>query len=415
MLSSMMTHSRMPAPVREGTRGLGLGLATLLLACALLFAAANGAAAAVFGSQAQAHAALSAVLAKYEQIAAAGGWPSIPPGPRVDQGMKDPRIPLVRQHLLITGDLPMSQGAALPGAADVLDKALAQALRLYQSRHGLGVHGALDDKTAAAMSVPVAVRVAVLRLNLKRLARMPDMGERYLLVNVPAKELFVIEGGRVTFVNRVSVGRPDRQTPELKSAVSRIELNPYWTVPSRIATVDLLPMIKADPNFFASYHVRVFSGEGEVDPARVNWGKLSSMPYRLRQEPGEANALGRIKFVFANNYSVYLHGTPVQEQFQINGRFLTSGCIRAEDPVRLAAHILRQDQPEWSLEAMLLAIDGGKNTPINLARPMPIYLAYLTAWADEQGMVHFAEDIYGRDRDGGKLVSQLEPDLQVAE
>src|SRR5690606_19539161 len=103
--------------------------------------------------------------------------------------------------------------------------------------HGLGVHGALDEKTAAAMSVPIAQRIATLRLNLKRLARMPDMGDRYLLVNVPAKELFVIEDGRVTFVNRVSVGRPDRQTPELKSTISRIELNPYWSVPPRIAKV----------------------------------------------------------------------------------------------------------------------------------------------------------------------------------
>lgn len=413
--TAMMTHSCTPNPVRGAAGTLGRRVATLLLACALLLAAAGAATAAVVGSQAQAHAALSAALARYEQIAAAGGWPAIPPGPRVDPGMSDPRIPLVRKHLLITGDLPQSKAAVQPGAAGVLDKALAQALRLYQGRHGLGVHGALDEKTAAAMSVPVGVRVAMLRLNLKRLARMPDMGDRYLLVNVPAKELFVIEDGKVTFVNRVSVGRPDRQTPELKSAISRIELNPYWTVPPRIASVDLLPMIKADPNFFNTYRVRVFGGDGEVSPTKVNWQKLSSMPYRLRQEPGEANALGRIKFVFANNYSVYLHGTPVQEQFQINGRFLTSGCIRAEDPVRLAAHILRYDQPEWSLEAMHLAIESGENTPIKLNFPLPIYLAYLTAWVDEQGQVHFAEDIYSRDRDGGRLVSQLDADLQVSE
>jgi murein L,D-transpeptidase YcbB/YkuD len=400
----MPTHSRIFARA-----------AVALLACLLLLGAAATASAAIVGSQALAEAQLAEALARYEQIAAAGGWPAIPAGPRVEPGMSDPRIPLVRKHLLITGDLSKARAAVQPGSETVLDPALSQALRLYQSRLGLGVHGALDEKTAAAMSVPVGVRVAMLRLNLKRMARMPDMGERYMMVNVPAKELFVIEDGRVTFVNRVSVGRPDRQTPEIKSAISRIELNPYWTVPPRIASVDLLPMIKADPNFFSTYKVRVFSGDGEVNPGKVSWHKLSSMPYRLRQEPGEANALGRIKFVFANNYSVYLHGTPVQEQFQINGRFLTSGCIRTEDPVRLAAHILRYDQPEWSLETMLLAIDTGKNTPIKLRNPLPIYLAYLTAWVDEQGLVHFAEDIYHRDKDGGRLVSQLDADLQVSE
>lgn len=411
----MMTHLHTPVPRRAGGGAWARGAATLVLACALLFAAAGVASAAIIPSQAQEKAALADALARYEQIAAAGGWPAIPPGPRVDPGFRDPRIALVRQHLLITGDLRPSAAPVQPGTADVLDKLLARALRSYQSRMGLGVHGALDEKTAAAMSVPVGVRVAMLRLNLKRMGRIPDMGDRFLLVNVPAKELFVIEDGKVTFVNRVSVGRPDRQTPEIKSAISRIELNPYWTVPPRIASVDLLPMIKADPNFFETYHVRVFSGDGEVSPGKVNWHKLSSMPYRLRQEPGEANALGRIKFVFANNYSVYLHGTPVQEQFQINGRFLTSGCIRAEDPVLLAAHILRYDQPEWSLEAMQLAIQTGENTPIKLAHPMPIYLAYLTAWVDEQGLVHFAEDIYHRDKDGGRLVSQLDKDLQVSE
>jgi murein L,D-transpeptidase YcbB/YkuD len=393
------------------SRGIQV-LPSLALLAMLLLAPGSGPRAAMLASQPEARAALAEALQAYEAIAAAGGWPAIPSGQRVEPGMIDPRIPLLRQHLIATGDLGLRGRAPAPGQDQMLDTALTQALRLYQGRHGLGVTGALDDKTVAAMGVPVAERIATLRLNVARLGRMPDLGDRYLMVNAPGKEMFVVEGGRIIFVNRVSVGRPERQTPELKSTISSIHLNPYWSVPPRIASVDLLPMIKADPQFFQRYGMRAFGGEGEVKPSKVNWHALKSMPYRLRQDPGPYNALGRLKFVFANSHSVYLHGTPVQEQFRLNGRFLTSGCIRSENPDMLAALLLKDGNPEWSPERIQSVIESGKHTEIKLGRPMPIYLAYLTAWVDEQRVVHFAEDIYNRDVGGGRLVSKLDKDLE---
>ncbi|MBX6324244.1 MAG: L,D-transpeptidase family protein [Rhodospirillaceae bacterium] len=366
-------------------------------------------------SKAQAYAALSAAIDSYQAIAAAGGWPAVPAGPRVEPGMRDPRVPLLRRHLLVTGDLGPGRARPAAGAEDVLDRDLAAALRLYQARHGLGVNGALDDKTVAAMAVPVEARIATMRLNLARLKRMPDMGPRYLMVNAAAKEMIVVEGGEVAFVNRVSVGRPDRQTPELRSTISRIELNPYWSVPPRIASVDLLPMIKQDPLFFERYGMRVFGTDGEINPTRIDWRGLKSMPYRLRQDPGPYNALGRIKFVFANSHSVYLHGTPVQEQFRLNGRFLTSGCIRAENPVKLAALLLGDGNPEWPEERIRAGIESGRHIVIELGAPMPIYLGYLTAWVDDQGLVHFADDIYHRDVGSGRTVTTIAKDLEEPE
>jgi murein L,D-transpeptidase YcbB/YkuD len=391
-----------------------LALPALLLILALL-QPSGGASAAMLATKAQSHAALEAALTKYESIAAAGGWPAIPAGPRLEGGMRDPRVPLLRAHLLATGDLGPGRAKVAPGSEDLLDRNLTAALRLYQARNGLGVNGAVDDKTLASMGVPVEERIATLRLNLKRLERMPDMGDRFLLINVPGKELIVVEGGQVTFVNRISAGRPDRQTPELRSTISRIVLNPYWSVPPRIASVDLLPMIKQDSQFFERYGMRAFSDSGEVSPTKVNWQGMSSMPYRLRQDPGPYNALGRIVFGFANSYSVYLHGTPVPEQFRLNGRFLTSGCIRAENPDALAALLFAESNPEWTPERIQATIDTGKIKEIQLRRPMPIYLGYLTAWVDDQGIVHFADDIYHRDGGGGRIVSKLDKDLEAAE
>lgn len=387
----------------------------VVLLALLLATPPGGAAASMLPSKAQSLTALGEALRRYEAIAASGGWPAVPAGPRVEPGMRDPRIPLLRRLLLVTGDLGPGRARPAAGAEDVLDRDLAAALRLYQARHGLGVNGALDDKTVAAMAVPVAARIATLRLNLARLERMPDMGARYLMVNAAAKEMIVVEGGAVVFVNRVSVGRPERQTPELRSTISRIELNPYWSVPPRIAAVDLLPMIKQDPYFFERYGMRVFGADGEIDPTKVDWQGLKGMPYRLRQDPGPYNALGRIKFVFANSHSVYLHGTPVQEQFRLNGRFLTSGCIRAENPVQLAALLLGDGNPDWPIERIRAGIESGRHMVIELGRPMPIYLAYLTAWVDDQGIVHFADDIYHRDVGAGRIVSTLDKDLEEPE
>jgi murein L,D-transpeptidase YcbB/YkuD len=362
----------------------------------LLLLVFSTAAWAVQPSQEQAYARLQAAEAKYKAIAAQGGWGLIGSGVPVAQGGRDKRVPLVRKHLALRGDLA---AGAVPADPEVLDPNLAIALRVFQGRHGIPVTGTLDAATVSALNVPVESRLRAIGLNLRRLEGMPDLGSRYLLVNIPGKQLTVFEEGRPTFVNRIAIGREDRPTPELRSKITRIELNPYWNVPPNIARLDLVKKARNNPGFFAEWGMRLFSGDGEVSPAKVDWSrKGAGTQYRWRQDPGPMNALGPAKFVFANSENVYLHGTSAPAIFYVAQRAFTSGCIRTENPLTLAAHLLRDT--DWTRQKINDAVATGNTRSIDLQRPITIYLAYLTAWVDDLGQLHFAEDLYGRDYGG---------------
>ncbi len=196
---------------------------------------------------------------------------------------------------------------------------------------------------------------------------------------------------------RVIVGRPDRPTPELDSAITRIELNPYWNVPRRIARLDIIPRVRRDAGYLARQGIRVLGEAGEVDPRAVDWSRPAAGRYRLRQDPGPLNALGVVKFHFPNPYDVYLHDTPAKELFDRPERFFSSGCIRLERPLDLARRLLGAD-PAWSGDALERALAAGRTVVIDLAAPMPIHVAYLTAWVDDAGVVQFRDDVYRRDQ-----------------
>jgi L,D-transpeptidase YcbB len=229
----------------------------------------------------------------------------------------------------------------------------------------------------------------------------PSMGARYLYVNIAGMELFLVEQGKVTFHNRVIVGRIDRKTPLLQSVIKRIDFNPTWVVPAKIARIDMLNHLRQDPSYFRN--VRVFDGWSadahEIDSESINWSQYGSgnMPFVLRQDPGPENALGPLKFDFANDYAVYIHGTPVQSLFSLGARALSSGCVRMEQPVEMAAYLLRND-PNWPRSRIDDVVR--KATTISApVPPLPVMLTYQTAWVDAQGTVQFRPDIYGLDRD----------------
>jgi murein L,D-transpeptidase YcbB/YkuD len=337
-------------------------------------------------------------LLLYRRYAAAGIWPSVPGGPKLEKGMTDPRVAALGQRLLATGEL-----AQLGSQPDRFDDALAQALRKFQSRHGLDPDGKVGAQTLAALNTPADQRLAQILLNLQRFRKLNRaMGERYLYINVAGMELSLVEHGQVTFFNKVIIGRRDRPTPLLQSVIRRIDFNPTWVVPAKIARIDELNRMRADPTFFRTHSIRVYDGWGanarELDPNSIDWTQYgpNNMPFALRQDPGPENALGPVKFDFANDYAVYVHGTPAQSLFNLAARSLSSGCVRTEHPVDLAAYLLRKD-PNWPRSRIDDIVHKATTISAPLAEPLPIMLTYQTAWVDADGLVQFRPDIYGLD------------------
>ncbi|NIR31847.1 MAG: L,D-transpeptidase family protein [Gammaproteobacteria bacterium] len=341
---------------------------------------------------------LRRALARYRRIERAGGWPVLVAGPALKEGVRSARVPVLRERLEATRDITVP--ASEP---DHFDSALTLAVQRFQRRHGLEADGVVGPATRAQLNVPVRTHIRQIVVNMERWRWMPDdLGYRYILVNLAGFELEVVESGQVVMELRTVVGRPYRRTPIFSADMTYLEFNPTWTIPPTILREDILPHVREDPRYLIERNIRVFSGwtedARELHPLAIDWASVapSRIPYRLRQEPGPKNPLGRVKFMFPNPFHVYLHDTPSRELFARTVRTFSSGCIRVEQPLRLAAYLLA-DQPGWTDERMRQIIDSGKTTVVRLSTPMPVHLSYLTVWIGEGGTIHFRDDVYGRD------------------
>ncbi|HET6224370.1 MAG TPA: L,D-transpeptidase family protein, partial [Dongiaceae bacterium] len=316
---------------------------------------------------------LRAALPGYRAIAVAGGWPSVPAGPKLELGARDPRVEALRARLAASGDLPGMTADPAP-----FDEPLKAAVQRFQARHGLKGDGVVGNDTVAALNVPAVVRLATMMANLHRLSDAPrDWGSTYLVVNTAAAGYRVVENGRTIMEQVAIVGQPDWQTPDIDSTIERLEFNPYWTVPPRIARLELGPKAASDPAYLRREGIRKVNG-------------------LYRQEPGPQNALGRAKFLFDNSYDVYLHDTNSPGLFQRSERHLSHGCVRLPNALELAAYLLRND-PAWPHAKIDEAVARGRNSGAGLIQPLPVHLVYDTAWVDEGGTVQFRNDVYGRD------------------
>jgi len=261
----------------------------------------------------------------------------------------------------------------------------------------------------AAFTVPEEERIRQLEINMERWRWLPrELGARYLLVNIANFTLEVVEHHHPVLTMRAIVGRPDRRTPVLRSALSQVVLSPYWHVPPRIALQDKLPLIRKHPGYLAHHGFQVFRGNQAVDPATIPWSQVTRthFPYMLRQRPGATNALGRIKFLFPNPFDVYLHDTPSRELFHASVRAFSSGCIRLEKPLELAAYLLRED-PAWTPNKIRTAVERPREQVVHLAIPLSVYVLYSTAWVEADGSVHFRPDLYERDKVLGKRLGSI--------
>lgn len=339
------------------------------------------------------HLRLKHAFDRYTAIKSRGVWPVVPEGPLLKRGSKGKRVNLLRERLSASVDFSR-------GPSDgVFNAALDTAVRNFQKRHGLIVDGIVGPETLGALNVPVDRRIRQIELNLKRWQWLPEKyANRYVLVNIADFKLEVFEDGQLVLDMRVVVGRPQWDTPVFSARMAKLVLNPYWFVPRSIAIKELLPIVQNDPAYLGRSDFVVLEGEEEIEDSAIDWSELEQegFPYVLRQEPGPSNPMGRIKFVFPNPYNIYIHDTPSSKLFTENSRAFSHSCIRAEKPVELAEYLLRDD-PGWSREGILYAIDAGTPQIVNLPDPIDVHVVYWTSWADANGQVNFRNDLYGRD------------------
>lgn len=336
-------------------------------------------------------------VANYKRIAPSHPWPVVPDGSSLHENATDARVPLLRARLSATGDFLASKAAA---TSIVYDTELVDAVQLFQKRHGLVVDGIVGRETLAALNISAAARSVQLTLNLKRLKRLAEeIPTTGVIVNIPAATLQLDENGLTVWVSRSIVGSSDWPTPLVEGSISEIEINPYWNVPTSIARREILPKIIKDPGYLGANDMRVLSGAGsseEVPFEAVDWLRFLALGYRLRQDPGPKNAMGAVKFIFPNRYSVFLHDTPRKDLFAKSNRTFSHGCMRVEQPLELASRMLDGDPTEID-STLHTAIDSGKTKRLRLRRPMPVRTVYVTAWAAADGSLQFRPDVYGYD------------------
>lgn len=351
---------------------------------------------------------LKGALSGYETLAEAG-WPTIPPGESLRPGQESDRVPVLRARLAATGELvgdPADQSR-------LYDPQLVAAVEQFQTKHGLKPDGILGRGTLAMLNRQGPERMNQIVASMERLRWLPDdLGPDYLMVNIAAFTMDVVADGQLVRTMDVVVGQPKNQTPLFNSALTYLEFNPTWTIPPSIAAKEYLPKLRNNPGYLASRNYRLFSGWGggsrEMSADYVDWygiGSGTMRSLRIRQDPGPGNALGKVKFMMANNWSVYLHDTPSKSYFQRTNRALSHGCVRLQDPIWLADYLL-DGSPDWSPQRRERVMGSWTpTTRINLPAPMPLYLVYQTAWIDRTGEVAFRDDIYGID---AKVIAALQ-------
>ena len=359
------------------------------------------------------HAALRRAFAALRAVVAEGGWPHVPDGDPLGIGSEGERVAALRARLGAVGDL----GEQAPEDTARFDEGLAEAVRRFQARHGLDPDGVVGRGTLAELEVPAATRLEQLRVNLERWRWLPDdLGRRYVEVNIAGFRADLVEGGAPTLRLRAIVGTEYTQTPSFSGLMRYLVLAPTWNVPAGIAAREEFPLIQADPGRIQAEGFTIIDRAtgAPVSPDSVDWSAPASelsRRYRLRQEPGPRNALGRVKFAFPNRHDVYLHDTPGRSLFERAVRSFSHGCIRVERPLELAAALLA-DSVAWPVERIAALAAVGRETTIVLPEPVPVHLLYWTAWVDgDTGVLHYRRDLYRRDARVSAALAETPPAL----
>ena len=328
----------------------------------------------------------------YSDIAVRGGWPTIPADAKFALGVQGAHDDLLRQRLLMSGDLG---GDKDKGAHD---DTVVEALKRFQSRHGLAPTGTMTPRTLVALNVSVQKRIKQLEASLDRLASTNfSFGPRYVVVNLPATYAEAIENDVVVRRYRVVVGKTEKPSPTLTAEITSVVLNPTWTVPASIAKAEISAHMRKDPGYLSRMHMEVLDAHDRpVDPHAVDWSGTHAPNFTVRQQSGTFNALGAVKIDMPNPYSVYMHDTQQRSLFANDYRFDSHGCSRVDNVRDLAAWLLK-DQPKWNRAAIDATIAAGQHIDVPVSKKVPVAWIYLTAWMNKDQTVHFRNDVYAQD------------------
>ena len=339
-------------------------------------------------------------LKVYRAIAASGGWKRIPDGKTIRPGETDDRLLLIYKRMLSPGISPPPKPEG-----NVYEPSLQAAVARFQQLNGIEPDGVIGPQTLAAMNIPASALVEQIIVNMTRWRwQAHSLGKRYVLVNIASFNLTAYNGDEMVLNFPVIIGQLQHQTPVFSDSIKYIEMNPYWNITPSIARNEELPNLRKNSRYLTDRHVRLYSNWGsdatELDSTAMDWHAVSSSQmasYKLRQDPGPWNSLGRIKFVFPNKYSVYMHDTPSRNLFSRSKRDFSHGCIRLSNPMALALFALEDQGKVWTRQMIQEIFDSGKRKVLRLTLPLPIHITYQTSWVDKDGQIHFNRDIYSRD------------------
>ncbi|MEM6159803.1 L,D-transpeptidase [Erwinia sp. P6884] len=311
----------------------------------------------------------------------------------------------------IAGNVEVTAAPANPTLIYSAD--LVEAVKRFQHWQGLETDGAIGPRTREWLNVSPQLRAALLALNIQRLRLLPDDMHNGIMVNIPNYSLIYYLNGDRILSSRVIVGRPDRKTPLMRSALNNVVLNPPWNVPTTLVRKDIVPKVKQDPTYLYKHNYTLLSGwsnDAEViDPSMIDWSMVSaaSFPYRIRQAPGAGNSLGRYKFNMPSSDAIYLHDTPNHNLFQKDIRALSSGCVRVNKASDLA-NLLLQDAG-WNDTRISGTLKEGNTRYVPVRHRIPVNLYYLTAWVADDGQPQYRTDIYNYDataRSGAQVLTE---------
>ncbi len=341
-------------------------------------------------------------LLQYLQIAKNGGWKRVPGYKVIKAGQSHPAIPLIRQHLRIEGDL---KGCEEPSDPNLYDECLQKAVKRFKLRHGLKGTSTLDSQTRRWLNVPVEKKILLLRLNLDRIKWLwRQEAPIRIELNIPSFRLYFYEGKHLVDTMRVITGKPNHPTPSFHDVMEYIVVNPYWKIPESIVKKEMLSKLIRDPYYFERRGKILKRSWDEnsprVDPGSVNWAQYRGkkhIPYYFMQVPGSSNALGKIKFLFPNGYSVYIHDTPTKKLFFKNERAFSHGCMRIQKPRELLK-VLALYNDNIDVDAIMERLGTKEKKTIGLKHKVPVDITYLTAYVDPYGYLNFRKDVYHYDK-----------------
>lgn len=340
-------------------------------------------------------------LKNYRAAKEQGGWPKITSKKLLKPGDTSQVVLVLRERILGKAEAAKVARAQ----ANVYDKTLADGVKNFQIRHGLKPDGAVGGETLRHMNVSIDERIDQIIINMERWRWVPKRFEdKYVYINIPEYVLHVREKGKDVLTMKVVVGKEIHATPVFSDKLEYIVFYPYWNVTPTILQEEIAPSQARNPNYLASNEMELVKDIGnnkvEVIPtASVDWNSVGpDFPYRVRQRPGKKNPLGFVKFICPNDKNIYLHDTPSNHLFDQTDRGFSHGCVRLEKPFELTKYLLK-DQKQWTSSAIKEAMVGGEEKYVNLSAKVPVYIVYFTTWIDDNGAIHFRDDVYNHDRD----------------